>query len=796
MAHSPPPPLAEYVAPKSGGTPCEGGDWQVVPHVDPWHIEGKTEGGETLEPPPLYSGEEGLDCIPNASILGISDPSELHCNRECCPWPGRILITSYRIVFQCLHNGEVIFTSPVGCIYNLTIRAGRDAQLRREREAFLRQTGDDSPIAKKKAPLTASFYSLELLLRTGTIAVFSVWCDDGNDLAKPISALCTPKKPIALQSTGPIEHHNYRPRLRVLQEYKRMGVFIPACLLHSDEVAVKPAQTQRIWRISEVNRRFQICSTYPKFLAVPYDADDDVLCQSAAFRAKGRLPVLAWRCSKSGVTISRSSQPLVGMLNKRSQGDEKLFECIQNTALSDSDSPDTRKTLYVMDLRPRGNAFANQLTKGGGHESSNYANVKVLFCGIHNIHVVQDAMMKVQEAEKYRSPKMMAALRDDGYDSDDASDSGSGPRPGQLMSKVGNEPLGSRYSGAEEAKWLQHIRSIIAASLEVVSIVEDHCCPVLVHCSDGWDRTPQVTSLSQVLLDPHYRTYNGFCSLIEKDWVSLGHRFASRASGMRVTSPIPVSGYHEEDYDDTGRPIISGPPAPDSQSPTFVQWLTCMAQIVDQHTNAFEFNHRLLWLLAEQHCSGKHPSFLCDTDKQRLKDYRVYKSGMTCPWTLLYDEYGEGFINPQYCKVDSSIRDLDMSLRRLNSWILPRLSPQTNHAERRKRQELEQERSNLEDVIRQQQEEMTKLLQKVRALEERYTEDVGHRPVEVREAHPGGRNARIQPIIKHQVVTELRDETTNDDDIFDEDSSLVLVSHINQNVQSSETVCKKWSSWI
>jgi protein tyrosine/serine phosphatase len=29
---------------------------------------------------------------------------------------------------------------------------------------------------------------------------------------------------------------------------------------------------------------------------------------------------------------------------------------------------------------------------------------------------------------------------------------------------------------------------------------------VVVHCSDGWDRTPQIVALAKVLLDPFYRT--------------------------------------------------------------------------------------------------------------------------------------------------------------------------------------------------------------------------------------------------------------------------------------------------
>ena len=37
---------------------------------------------------------------------------------------------------------------------------------------------------------------------------------------------------------------------------------------------------------------------------------------------------------------------------------------------------------------------------------------------------------------------------------------------------------------------------------------------VLVHCTDGWDRTAQMCALSELILDPYYRTIRGFCVLL------------------------------------------------------------------------------------------------------------------------------------------------------------------------------------------------------------------------------------------------------------------------------------------
>lgn len=49
--------------------------------------------------------------------------------------------------------------------------------------------------------------------------------------------------------------------------------------------------------------------------------------------------------------------------------------------------------------------------------------------------------------------------------------------------------------------------------------VKEEKASVLVHCSDGWDRTAQVCSLASLLLDPFYRTFKGLMVRTDMLWV-------------------------------------------------------------------------------------------------------------------------------------------------------------------------------------------------------------------------------------------------------------------------------------
>ena len=91
-----------------------------------------------------------------------------------------------------------------------------------------------------------------------------------------------------------------------------------------------------------------------------------------------------------------------------------------------------------------------------------------------------------------------------------------------------------------KADWLNHVYAVLDVSNKVKMAVQEGRT-VIVHCSDGWDRTSQVCSgnsnlslLFQALLgaalmlNPRYRTFEGFLSLIQKDWLSMGHKCADR----------------------------------------------------------------------------------------------------------------------------------------------------------------------------------------------------------------------------------------------------------------------------
>uniref|UniRef100_A0A183EHR0 Myotubularin phosphatase domain-containing protein n=1 Tax=Gongylonema pulchrum TaxID=637853 RepID=A0A183EHR0_9BILA len=80
------------------------------------------------------------------------------------------------------------------------------------------------------------------------------------------------------------------------------------------------------WRITRINDRYDFADTYPAMLAVPATAiveGEDFLQKVGEFRSKQRIPVLSWLHPITQASITRSSQPMVGVTSRKSAEDER-----------------------------------------------------------------------------------------------------------------------------------------------------------------------------------------------------------------------------------------------------------------------------------------------------------------------------------------------------------------------------------------------------------------------------------------------------------------------------------------
>ncbi|OJA18765.1 hypothetical protein AZE42_01622 [Rhizopogon vesiculosus] len=168
--------------------------------------------------------------------------------------------------------------------------------------------------------------------------------------------------------------------------------------------------------------------------------------------------------------------------------------------------------------------------------------------------------------------------------------------------------------------------NIIEGTALIVRNIHINSSHVLIHCSDGWDRTSQLSALAQLCLDPYYRTIRGFQILIEKDWVSFGHKFLDRCghlSSDKFFTSLPDTGGTSSGADAAQAFLVSVQNRFVSQShlketsPCFHQFLECVRQLQRQYPSRFEFNERFLRKLLYHLYSCQFGTFLYNCERER-----------------------------------------------------------------------------------------------------------------------------------------------------------------------------------
>ncbi|XP_038630603.1 myotubularin-related protein 8 isoform X1 [Scyliorhinus canicula] len=322
--------------------------------------------------------------------------------------------------------------------------------------------------------------------------------------------------------------------LDIREEFQRMGV------------------PNEYWEQTDVNEGYETCNTYSTFLCVPKGTSKPIIVGSSKFRSRGRFPVLSYFFKENSAAICRCSQPLSGF-SARCVEDEQMLQAINK---ANPGSP----FMYVVDTRPKLNAMANRAAGKGYENEDHYSNIRFQFNGIENIHVMRNSLQKLLEVCELKAPSMSEFL-----------------------------------TGLENSGWLRHIKTVMDAGAFLAKAVAEENASVLVHCSDGWDRTGQVCSLAALLLDSYYRSLKGFMVLVEKEWISMGHKFSQRC------------GHLEGD--------------PKEVSPVFTQFIECTWHLMEQFPCAFEFNERYLLEIHDHVFSCQFGNFIgnCQKERQELK---------------------------------------------------------------------------------------------------------------------------------------------------------------------------------
>ncbi len=444
-----------------------------------------------------------------------------------------------------------------------------------------------------------------------------------------------------------------------------------------------------------------------------------------------RLPVLTYLHPVNNCSITRSSQPLAGVRGNRSIQDEKLLLAIFSTSTPNpatSESPPPSKSFQsprssqgdtpsishehastapndpskeitsrpstddtadeprvygaqqhnlIVDARPTVNALAMQAVGLGSENMDNYRFATKEYLGIDNIHVMRESLNKVIDTLK-------------------ESDLTPLPPNREALARTG---------------WLKHIGGILDGAGLIARQVGLQHSHVLIHCSDGWDRTSQLSALSQLCLDPYYRTLEGFIVLVEKDWLSFGHRFNHRAGFLssdkwfvieneRIGGDKPAFGgnagpghalenallsakgfFNKEnnskdsivDSDGELQPYETASPNTKKlsstskgssndktvtkvkeTSPVFHQFLDATYQLLYQHPNRFEFNERFLRRLLYHLYSCQYGTFLYNNEQERV-EARVSERTRSV-WDYFLSRKDQ-FINDKYDEeIDDNIR--------------------------------------------------------------------------------------------------------------------------------------------